>query len=254
MRNSEIKALFEKAEEQIQVDEIRKQETYNMMLETMEKQRTPMMSIKNILLHQIWYMDKVFFIIYGVIICLGIVSIAALQYIGVNQNEIIIACMVGAGILSVVSISIIDKVFFGRMAELGECCYFNTKQCVAAWLALSGMINIVLLLFVTGYLSYFQEVGLLQVGLYILTPYLMSNIVALGILSIEKRGKSSLLFWMSSVFLSICYIVIGSIPKILLATALWIWGIAFLVSGFIFVIQVKKLLSQIEKGEILCMN
>ena len=62
MRNSEIKALFEKAEEQIQVDEIRKQETYNMMLETMEKQRTPMMSIKNILLHQIWYMDKVFFI------------------------------------------------------------------------------------------------------------------------------------------------------------------------------------------------
>ena len=46
MRNSEIKALFEKAEEQIQVDEIRKQETYNMMLETMEKQRTPMMSIK----------------------------------------------------------------------------------------------------------------------------------------------------------------------------------------------------------------
>ena len=82
----------------------------------------------------------------------------------------------------------------------------------------------------------------------------MSNIVALGILSIEKRGKSSLLFWMSSVFLSICYIVIGSIPKILLVTALWIWGIAFLVSGFIFVIQVKKLLNQIEKGEILCMN
>lgn len=105
------KGSFEKAEEQIQVDEIRKQETYNMMLETMEKQRTPMMSIKNILLHQIWYMDKVFFIIYGVIICLEIVSIAALQYIGVNQNEIIIACMVGAGILSVVSISIIDKVF-----------------------------------------------------------------------------------------------------------------------------------------------
>ena len=139
-------------------------------------------------------MDKVFFIIYGVIICLGIVSIAALQYIGVNQNEIIIACMVGAGILSVVSISIIDKVFFGRMAELGECCYFNTKQCVAAWLALSGMINIVLLLFVTGYLSYFQKVGLLQVGLYILTPYLMSNIVALGILSIEKKGEKSFTF------------------------------------------------------------
>ena len=137
MRNSKIKTLFAKADEQVHVDEIRKQKTYHAMIDEMEKQRTPMMSIKNILLHQIWYMDKVFFIIYGVIICLGIVSIAALQYIGVNQNEIIIACMVGAGILSVVSISIIDKVFFGRMAELGECCYFNTKQCVAAWLAVA---------------------------------------------------------------------------------------------------------------------
>ena len=99
MRDSEIKTLFAKADEQVHVDEIRKQKTYHAMIDEMEKQRTPMMSIKNILLHQIWYMDKVFFIIYGVIICLGIVSIAALQYIGVNQNEIIIACMVGAGIL-----------------------------------------------------------------------------------------------------------------------------------------------------------
>ena len=33
------------------------------------------------------------------------------------------------------------------------------------------MINIVLLLFVTGYLSYFQKVGLLQVGLYICLLY-----------------------------------------------------------------------------------
>ena len=78
MRDSEIKTLFAKADEQVHVDEIRKQETYNMMLETMEKQRTPMMSIKNILLHQIWYMDKVFFIIYGVIICLEIVSIVTI--------------------------------------------------------------------------------------------------------------------------------------------------------------------------------
>ena len=36
MRNSEIKALFEKAEEQIQVDEIRKQKTYYAMIEEME--------------------------------------------------------------------------------------------------------------------------------------------------------------------------------------------------------------------------
>lgn len=75
------------------------------------------------------------------------------------------------------------------MAELGESCYFNTKQCVAAWLVLSGMINVMTLFLIAGYLNYHWRVGLLQVGLYILTPYLVSSIIALGILSMETRGK-----------------------------------------------------------------
>ena len=50
MRDSEIKTLFAKADEQVHVDEIRKQKTYHAMIDEMEKQRTPMMSTKNILL------------------------------------------------------------------------------------------------------------------------------------------------------------------------------------------------------------
>lgn len=254
MRDSEIKTLFAKADEQVHVDEIRKQKTYYAMIEEMEKQRTPMMSTKNILLHQFWYMDKLFLAVYGVLICLGIIFITALQYTGLNQNGMITVCMVGAGILSITSISVIDKLFFGKMAELGESCYFNTKQCVAAWLVLSGMINVMILFLIAGYLNYHWRVGLLQVGLYILTPYLVSSITALGILSMETRGKNSSLFGMSAIFLSISYGVIGSIPRALFVTTLWIWAVAFLVSGLLFVMQIKKLLSKMEKGEVLCMN
>ena len=203
MRDSEIKTLFAKADEQVHIDEIRKQKTYYAMIEEMEKQRTPMMSTKNILLHQFWYMDKL---------------------------------------------------FFGKMAELGESCYFNTKQCVAAWLVLSGMINVMILFLIAGYLNYHWRVGLLQVGLYILTPYLVSSIIALGILSMETRGKNSSLFGMSAIFLSISYGVIGSIPRAFFVTTLWIWAVAFLVSGLLFVMQIKKLLSKMEKGEVLCTN
>ena len=248
MRDSEIKTLFAKADEQVHVDEIRKQKTYHAMIEEMEKQRTPMMSTKNILFHQFWYMDKLFFAVYGVLICLGIIFITALQYAGLNQNEMITVCMVGAGILSITSIGVIDKLFFGKMAELGESCYFNTKQCVAAWLVLSGMINVMILFLIAGYLNYHWRVGLLQVGLYIL------SITALGILLMEKRGKNSSLFGMSAIFLSISYGVIGSIPRALFVTTLWIWAVAFLVSGLLFVMQIKKLLSKMEKGEVLCTN
>ena len=254
MRDSEIKTLFAKADEQVHVDEIRKQKTYYAMIEEMEKQRTPMMSTKNILFHQFWYMDKLFFAVYGVLICLGIIFITALQYTGLNQNGMITVCMVGAGILSITSISVIDKLFFVKMAELGESCYFNTKQCVAAWLVLSGMINVMILFLIAGYLNYHWRVGLLQVGLYILTPYLVSSITALGILSMETRRKRVSLFGMSVFFLPISYGVIGSIPGIFLITALWMWMVAFFVLGILIVMQVKRLLNKMEKGEILCMN
>lgn len=256
MKNREIKNLFTKADEQVHVDEMRKQKANHAMMEEMEKLRMPMMSTKNILFHQFWYMDKLFFVVYGVLICLGIIFITALQCTGVNQNEMITVCMVGAGILSITSICVIDKLFFGKMAELGASCYFNTKQCVAAWMVLSGMINVMILFLIAGYLNYHWRVGLLQVGLYILTPYLVSSITALGILSMETRGKrkNSSLFGMSAIFLSISYGVIGLIPRALFVTTLWIWAVAFLVSGLLFVIQIKKLLSKMEKGEVLCTN
>ena len=159
----------------------------------------------------------------------------------------ITVCMVGAGILSITSIGVIDKLFFGKMAELGESCYFNTKQCVLAWMVLSGMINVMILFLIAGYLNYHWRVGLLQVGLYILTPYLVSSITALGILSMETRGKNSSLFGMSAIFLSISYGVIGSIPRALFVTTLWIWAVALLVSGLLFVMQIKNCLVKWKK-------
>ena len=62
MKNSEIKNLFTKADQQLLVDKTRKQKTYNVMIEELEKQKIPMMSEKNILLHQLYYMDKLFFV------------------------------------------------------------------------------------------------------------------------------------------------------------------------------------------------
>ena len=199
-------------------------------------------------------MDKLFFAVYGVLICLGIIFITALQYTGLNQNGMITVCMVGAGILSITSISVIDKLFFGKMAELGESCYFNTKQCVAAWLVLSGMINVMIMFFdswlfelslerwiITGGAVYFNSISSIKHNC--IRDFINGN-----------KGKNSSLFGMSAIFLSISYGVIGSIPRALFLTTLWIWAVALLVSGLLFVMQIKKLLSKMEKGEVLCTN
>lgn len=131
MSDSEIKNLFKRADAQVHIDEKREQMAYQIVLmeienqriesgriekqeirqqeidirgvesRNIEKQEQLMISVKNILLQQFQYMDKLFFYIYGGLICLGIIFIAVLQYIGVSQNEIITVCMAGAGILSI---------------------------------------------------------------------------------------------------------------------------------------------------------
>lgn len=254
MKNSEIKNLFLKADEQITVNEIRKQQTYEILAAEIDNQRIPIMSKKSILLSQIWYTDKLFFAIYGVLICMGIVLVLALQHMGVDKDAMIIVCIISAGILSVMSISLIDRLFFGRMAEIGATCYFSTKQCVAAYLVLAGIINLTMLISMAIYLGCCWKIGLLQVGLYVLTPYLTSSMIALGILSTETGGRTSYSLGICAVFLSIGYVVICSIPGMLLAASLWIWGIAFVMVGVLFAVQLKKLFKQMEKGEVLCMN
>ena len=129
MSDSEIKNLFKRADAQVHIDEKRKQMAYQIVLmeienqgiekqriesgriekqeirqqeidirgvesRNTEKQEQLRMSVKNILLQQFQYMDKLFFYIYGGLICLGIIFIAVLQYTGVSQNEIITVCMV----------------------------------------------------------------------------------------------------------------------------------------------------------------
>lgn len=289
MSDSEIKNLFKRADAQVHIDEKRKQMAYQIVLmeienqgiekqriesgriekqeirqqeidirgvesRNTEKQEQLRMSVKNILLQQFQYMDKLFFYIYGGLICLGIIFIAVLQYTGVSQNEIITVCMAGAGILSITSIGVIDKMFFGKMAELGASCYFNTKQCVAAWMVISGMVNVVVLFFLAGYLNGFWRVGLLQVGLYILTPYLLSGMIALDILSMETGKKHSFLFVISGFLMSIGYGVIGAIPGIMFTAANRIWTAVFILSLLLFVIQIKRLFNRMEKGDVLCMN
>lgn len=254
MGNKEIKALFLQADEQIPVNEIRKQETYEALTAEMDKQDIPVMSRKRILLSQLWYMDKIFFAFYGVLICLGVIFVLILQHMGAGKNEIIIACMIGAGILSVVSVLLIEKLFFRGMAELGASCYFNTKQCVAAYLLLAGVINLAILFLITAYVGCYWKVGLLQTGLYVLTPYFVSSMTALGIMSAETRGRTPYLPGICAAFLSIGYAVLSSVPGAFLTTSLWVWGIVCVTAGILFLMQLKKLFRQIEKGEVLCMN
>ena len=95
-----------------------------------------------------------------------------------------------------------------------------------------------------------------KIRIWWLNPVVLYTMLMLLVLFANNMSsiKYSSLFGMSAIFLSISYGVIGSIPRALFVTTLWIWAVAFLVLGLLFVMQIKKLLSKMEKGEVLCTN
>ena len=162
--------------------------------------------------------------------------------------------MIGVSGIAVLTVFLIDKLFLGRMAELGASCYFSTKQSVAAYMVIVGSINLAIFLLIIFYIGSSLNIGILQLGLYVVTAFFLSNIVSVGILSTEIGRENRYFLFISSVFLAIGYTVFSAVPTVFSAVSLGAWGIACFILGSVFALQLKKLFVEMIKGEILCMN
>lgn len=254
MENREIRELFLMSDRQTPIQKEKKQQVYERAAEELEKRRFPVERQSDLLFSQFQYMDKSFFLIYGVLVFIGTILIFLLQKTGAGRNEIIMTCMIGAAVLGISTVLMIDKLFFGRMAELEASCYLNTKQLVAVYMVIAGSFNLIILLFAIFYVGSHWKIGILQIGLYVLTSLLLSNIIALEILSTEAGRKNPYFLLISCILLSIGYAMLSSVPEIFYMTLLGAWATAFVILGILFGAQVRRLFVQMEKGEVLCMN
>lgn len=242
MENREIKELFLQADKQIAIQEVRKQQVLTYITAELKQRKVPVINQREILLSQFLYMDKSFLVLYAIAVCFGIGILLLLQRTGADRNTMIISCMIGASGIAVLTVFLIDKLFFGRMAELGASCYFSTKQCVAAYMVIVESVNLAVVLLIILYVGSSLKIGILQFGLYVLTAFFLSNIVSVGILSTKIGRENRYFLFISGVFLAIGYTVFSAVPTAFSAASLGAWGIACFISGSLLVLQLKKYL------------
>lgn len=254
MKTNNIIKMFDLADKVMPINEEKKNETFEKILLTFKKQKSPIEKRSIILWNQFQYMDKSVLYAYGVLILLEIVFMLIFQAMQISTAEIISFCMAGSGIISITAILLLDKVFFHRMAELGASCYFSTKQSIAAYMIIAEGINSVMLLIATLYVSSLWKIAVMQLLMYILTPFLFSNVVAFGILMTQAGRRSAFSLFVSGIFLSILYMILPTIPSVFLASSIWIWCLLCFIMAMVFAIEIKKYFGKVEKGELLCMN
>lgn len=254
-KDHDIKEKFRITDRLMQIDENRKRESISLLQNKIkEKQINMAHHGRKILLQQVRYMDKLIMITQIVLYVIVVIIAIMMRQKGVLEEEIILFSILISGLFGIISIAQISRIFSSGIAELSESCYFNVKQIVAFQLLISGVMNLTMLFFVILFVGLFWKIALLQIGLYILVPFVIAQCCCLKALLLEIGRKNSYLLIIVGIFITILYIVIASIPRVYQLTALSIWGVSFVVGILLLGMQVRALFEGIERGDMLCMN
>ncbi|MCM1386925.1 MAG: hypothetical protein NC231_06335 [Bacillus sp. (in: Bacteria)] len=255
MKNRDIQKKLRTQKIEVQIDEKKKEETMRILQSHIaEKQIGVLQSRRRILWGQIRYMDKSVFAVH-MLFCIMIAAVGVfMNYKEAPREDIIVFSMILAGILGVVSIVQTGRIFSSGIAELSESCYFNVKQIVAFHMVLSDIINLTFLLFGIFFVGIQWKVSLIQIGLYILVPFVITQCCCLGALLTEAGRKNPYVLIMVGVFAVVFYLVIALIPELYRVTGLTIWCAAFVIGVLLLGIQIKTLFRGIERGNMICTN
>lgn len=250
-----IKYLFEQADKELCIDWKKKEKTIESLKTQIDKKKVSMVYNKRqILRNQFFYMDRtilVFQLIGGIIVLL---LTALMKYVGVENEGAIAAVMLLSILMSAFSFIGISRIFSLNFAELSESCYFNAKQMVAFWMVCSSVLNLTILFFLILFVGFWWEAALLQIGLYLIVPYVMAQCCCMGVLFTEfgRRNVYAVLI-ATALLCAFCFVVSG-IPGIYEASAVAFWGIACTVGIAAYGVQIKMLFAGMDKGEMICMN
>lgn len=239
----------------IRIDEKRKAETMSILQkEISEKQIGILNSRKLIIKGQIRYMDKSVTVIHT-LLCMILSAVGVIMTChGASKEDMILFSMMLSSVMGIVSIVQTSRIFSSGIAELSESCYFNIKQIVAFHMVLSGIINLTFLLLSVFFVGIRWKMNLLQTGLYLLVPFVMTQCCCLRVLLTEVGRKNTYLLVMTGIFSMIFCLLIASIPELYRITALAVWCIAFIIGLLLLGIQVKTLFKGMERGDMICTN
>ncbi|MDE5934073.1 MAG: hypothetical protein K2H40_16540 [Lachnospiraceae bacterium] len=259
----DIRKEFRITDRTIIIDEKRKEETLLFLQEEIaEKQIRMRSNRKKILFQQFRYMDKTMIGIHVAFCIIPVFIMTILHWSAgygrfmakIGEEEIILISTILSGILGIISIMGIGRVFFSGIAELGESCYFNVRQMVTFQMFLSSIINLLFLFIGILFVGIRWKMELLRIGLYILVPFVIAECCCLMVVLSEAGRKNSYILVMVGVFVIVFYCILASSPELYRITALTVWGAALIVGLLLLAVQMKILFRGIEKGEILCAN
>lgn len=140
------------------------------------------------------------------------------------------------------------------MAELEQSCYFNLPQLWTMKMIITGTVDILLLMVCGGKIAEITVSPFVQVCVYLLVPFVLSNVCCLLLFSFIRGGKGRYGQLVMAFLTGIMAMFPSATPSWYQMEYLWIWMSVLLAGGALFWWQSRKLYGKIVRGELLCWN
>lgn len=184
---------------------------------------------------------------------------AMLLSVWLNQKQIadtdsITVCSVFLVFAGNICLSGVARLFSRHMAELEQTLYLNLKQMVCIRMLEAGILDLVILCILTGLTGRFNSAGTKVCLLYMLVPFLWSDVLYLHMLTAFRNGLAGY----RQISAGILCGLLALFPVMLedaYETAALPWWCAFGLAGALLLgAEIYGILGKIEGGDSLCLN
>ena len=168
--------------------------------------------------------------------------------------DIITAGSVMTSLLGLIGILALGRLFSHHMGEIEAVCYFNLGQLAGMRMLLYGIIDIIVVGILSGIVSGKTAFGWFPSSIYLLVPFVISNIVYLMVFSVVRGRAQGFVFTVTGIFLALIFAMAGAYPWLYEKAQFAGWIIVFIFAMGIFFAEISCFMKKIEKGEVVCLN
>ena len=165
----------------------------------------------------------------------------------INSILAMITCLVP--LVALIGMPELCRSFKYGMWEIEQSCVYNLRQLLSMKLIIIGFADLLIASMLIGLFGLEQDGGYLTLSVYILVPFIISNMCYLLVFNFMRQRNSNYILTTIGIALGCVFLRITTYPRVYESNVLWLWIILLIVALAVLAGTIYKLLIGIEKGD-----
>lgn len=240
---------------EIPVNQAKKQESLLEISRAVQEKRIRYYpSFSDCILKQLRFQSGQYWALNGNILLAAILLVNYLNYKGTKGDMPVAVCSLFMVLAGNVCMSGVVRLFSWHMAELEQTLYLNLKQMVCIHMLAAGIIDSIVLALIVMMTGTQYEGGAGVYLLYLLVPFLWSDIVYLRLLTVFRGGMRGYRQLAAGLICGILALFPVLLEQAYHLEYVPVWAIFAICGAGGLIMEIRRLLGKLEGGEGLCLN